>query len=312
MPRRLTARLRAQQVVGHDRKEHAMTAREATVLVGVDGAEDSLLAVDWAAAEAMSLHCGLTICHAVPFGPPFDATADPAADPLLAQGRHVVRQAAARARAVAPELGITEVVSSGSPAPALLDGSAAAQLLVVGSRGTGAFRGLLLGSVGQQVAAHAACPVVVIRPAPGNPPLPADAPATVAPVTVAIDWSGYQPLLAFAFDHAARHHRPLVAVHAYQVPTAPPDPAAARSVLPIAVDDLLTDAVAPWRDKYPEVRARTLAIDGTPAAGLIDRSTHSALLVVGSRGHGGFAGLLLGSVSQHVLRHGHCPVAVIR
>jgi len=286
-----------------------MRTDDGVVLVGVDGSEDSLVAVDWAAAEAASTGSALTVCHSTPFGPPFDLPAEATSDRLLIRGEQVVRAAAERARAIAPGLTITEVVSPGSATPTLLERSAAARLLVVGSRGTGAFRGLLLGSVSQQVAAHAACPVVVVRG------LARAAPLTDAPVTVAVDWSGHQPLLAFGFDFAARHRRPLLAVHVCRMPEPParrPSHPVELPLLPAAVYDLLTDAVTPWREKYPEVPVRQKMIDDAPAAGLINESAHSALLVVGSHGHGGFAGMLLGSVSQHVLRHGQCPVAVLR
>ncbi|HVQ92763.1 MAG TPA: universal stress protein [Mycobacteriales bacterium] len=284
-----------------------MTAEDGVVLVGVDGSPESLAAVDWAAAEAVSIGCELLICHAIPGGLPVEALVDR----LRARGGRIVRVASRRARSAVTGLAVgIEVVSRALPAAALLDRSAEARLLVVGSRGTGMFRGLLLGSTSQQVATHAGCPVVVVHD--GSSRVTA---AAAAPVTVGLDWSDHDPLLAFAFDYADRHHRPLVAVHAYR-PTEPPARRSAyrteRSVLPRAAEEMLADATTPWRDKYPAVPVREMVVTDAPAAALIRASARSDLVVVGPRGHGGFAGLLLGSVSQHVLRHGRCAVAVVR
>jgi nucleotide-binding universal stress UspA family protein len=287
-----------------------MTAEDGVVLVGVDGSPEGLAAVDWAAREAASIGCELLICQVVPGGPAAVPPVDMPFERLLARSERIVRVATRRARSAAAGLSIdTEVVSRALPSTALLDRSADARLLVVGSRGTGMFRGLLLGSTSCQVAAHAGCPVVVVHDGSSRV-----TPAAAAPVTVGLDWSGHDPVLAFAFDYAGRHHRPLVAVHAYR-PTEPsarrPGCPTERSVLPRAAEELLADATTPWRDKYPAVPARELVARDAPAAALIRASVRSELVVVGARGHGGFAGLLLGSVSQHVLRHGRCAVAVV-
>jgi nucleotide-binding universal stress UspA family protein len=288
-----------------------MNLEESVILVGVDGSVESLTAVGWAAAEAASTGCVLVICHAIPGCVPLRRPVPVPFDRLVARADRIVGVASRRARAAAPGLAVeTEVVSQGLPAAALLDRSADARLVVVGSRGTGMFRGLLLGSTSQQVATHAAGPVVVVHDSPVRP-----AAAARAPVTIGVDWTGYEPSLGFAFDYAARHDRPLVAMHAHRIPEPPPrhsaDPAD-RSVLPGAAEDLLADATAAWREKYPSVPVRERVITDRPAAALIRESARSALLVVGPRGHGGFTGLLLGSVSQHVLRHGRGAIAVVR
>jgi nucleotide-binding universal stress UspA family protein len=287
------------------------TSGDGVIVVGVDGSDESLLAVDWAATEAASIGCPLTLCHATPYGPAVGLP-EYSFDAGRAGGEEIAQRAAERVRAAVPGVQVTEAVSPGPATPLLLEQSATARLVVVGCRGVGAFRGLLLGSISQQVAAHASCPVVVVRGAPDQTALlPAD-----APVTVGVDWSGHEAALAFAFDFAGRHHRPVVAVHAFRLPPLGPPADASRGAPPVelaqAVTDLLEDAVAQWRDKYPDVPVRLLPLDADPAAGLIEQSAGSSLVVVGSRGHGGFSGLLLGSVSQHVLRHAGCPVAVVR
>jgi nucleotide-binding universal stress UspA family protein len=226
----------------------------------------------------------------------------------MTHGQQVARRAAVRARASAPKLAISEIVRPGGAGAELVSRSIECRLLVVGCRGLGAFGGLWLGSVSQQVAAHARCPVVVVR-GPSRPVLPAD-----APVTVGVDWSGSDVVLGFAFDYAARHHRPVAAVHAHRPPPAdqrihPPLPPVSYQR---AATELLGEAVSPWREKFPGPRVDLLALDARPVDALVDESRRSVLLALGSRGQGGFAGLLLGSVSQHVLRHADCPVAVIR
>src|SRR6185503_5959318 len=126
-----------------------------------------LTAVDWAAREAVSSGCTLMICHAVPGYVPLRQPVTAPFDRLLARGERIVRVAARRARSAAPGLAVeTEVVCQGLAASALLDRAAEARLVVVGSRGTGMFRGLLLGSTSQQVATHSAGPVVVVRDGP--------------------------------------------------------------------------------------------------------------------------------------------------
>ncbi|HVQ89717.1 MAG TPA: universal stress protein [Mycobacteriales bacterium] len=286
-----------------------MAAQEGVVLVGVDGSTASLAAVDWAATEAVSTGCELVICHAIPGGIQIRDRTEAPFTHLFARGERIVRVAARRARASAAGLQVsTEVISQGLPSAALLDQTVDARIAVVGSRGSGMFRGLLLGSTSQQVATHATCPVVVVheRPAPGA--------STAAPVTVGLDWCGHEPLLALAFDYADRHHRSLVAVHAYRITEPPQRPGrpGEPSVLPRAAEEMLADATAPWQQKYPDVPVHRQVLTQAPATALIQESARSALIVVGPRGHGGFAGLLLGSVSQHVLRHGRCPIAIAR
>jgi nucleotide-binding universal stress UspA family protein len=287
-----------------------MTTRTQSILVGVDESAESALAVDWAAVEAADTGAALTICHVAPFEPPFDRRIPDADDELLALSRQLIRRAAAAAHQVAPDLPIVELTLAGSASYELVAQSASARLLVVGHRGVGAFRGLLLESVGTQLAAHAHCPVVVVRR--NSPVQPLD-----AVVTVGVDRSAPEPALEVAFDYASRHHYPITAVHAYQLP--PPEPSsypAAWQLTKRAATELATeflrDAVSPWTAKYPDVHADLLATNALPADALIDESARSKLVVVGSHGHGRFTGLLLGSVSQHVLRHAECPVAVVR
>jgi nucleotide-binding universal stress UspA family protein len=174
----------------------------------------------------------------------------------------------------------------------------------------GGFSGLLLGSVGVAVTAHAHCPVVVVR---GH--LPAQ---TSLPIWVGVDGSPESDLAAgFAFDEAARRGVPVAAIHAWEPPPAPrrntvPPLSYDAALIEVAERQLLDEDLASWRDKYPKVAVTTTVVPGQPGQALVEVSRHAQLVVVGSRGRGGFRGLLLGSVSQQLLHHAACPVAVVR
>jgi nucleotide-binding universal stress UspA family protein len=279
-----------------------------TVLVGVDGSEASLRAVDWAAAEAVARAAELVL-RVVVYAAPADAVLWTGADlaPLLADD--VIARATERARRTAG-VSVRSRVGVGWPTAELVGPSRQADLLVVGSRGLGAFTGLLLGSVSQHVAEHAACPVVVVRGESTYPQLP---------VLLGVDGSAANlPAVEFAFAAADRRKVGLVALSAATPPwIAPPigspmAPVPDRAELGQSVQAVLDRAVHPWVEKYPGVIVQYLPVLGPAARALIEATADASLVVVGSRGHGELAGLLLGSVSGHLLRHADCPVAVVR
>ncbi|MEV4138835.1 universal stress protein [Dactylosporangium sp. NPDC049742] len=286
------------------------------VVVGVDGSPESLAAVDWAAWDAARRGRRLHIVHAYAWPvvhPPLGARRTPELDELVRHAADtIVAAAVARARAVSSQLPITTETPCEPAGAALVHASAWAGTVVVGSRGLGGFGGLLLGSVGAQVAAHAAGPVVVVRRGE-----PADA-VEAGRVVVGIDGShDAEHALRFAFEQASFRGVGLTTVHTYRWPesTGPGD------MLPLVYDteDLLDDerralaeSVCGWADKYPDVDVRRRTVRGAPAP-ILRRLSHGAeLMVVGSRGCGGFTGLLLGSVSQALIHHAACPVAVVR
>lgn len=285
------------------------------VVVGTDGSESSLEAVAAAALEARRRGTALRVVHAfawpVPHhplgGPPQFPDADMRAltDPLTAR-------AVERARTVAPHVPVSRTVAAGDALTVLAGQSRAAQLVVVGSRGTGGFGGLLLGSTGVGLAAHARCPVLVVRGRPDP----------TGPVLLGVDGSpAAADAVAFAFDEAAVRGTGLVALHAWTtwnvpVPPPPEDPALPyayeRGMLAQDEERLLAEALAGGAERYPHVRVERRPVREATRPALIDASGQAQLLVVGARGRGGFTGLLLGSVSQAVLHHAHCPVAVVR
>jgi nucleotide-binding universal stress UspA family protein len=197
---------------------------------------------------------------------------------------------------------------AGGPGATLVEESRRADLVVVGSRGVGGFAGLLLGSVSGQVAQHAHCPVLVVRPA--EQPVPVD-----GPVLVGVDGSESAALaVGLAADEAARRGTELVLVHVVtpqRGAVAPGAAAEATAAGQTESAELLARAVAGIRSDHPVLTVVERPIQaGSSEQALIAESAAAALVVVGSRGRGGFAGLLLGSVSRAVVQHAHCPVLV--
>lgn len=288
-----------------------------SVVCGVDGSPSSLDAVAWAASEAHRRSEPLVIVHAWQF-PLYHVPLDsPVVTPedggLEKAAEQVVAEAEQRARETAPDVAVTGRLISGGAAGAILAVAAQADLVVLGSRGLGGVTGLLVGSVGVQVSAHAPCPVIVVRRL--------EEAAEEAPhrgqVVVGVD--GSEPAraaLAFALDEADRMGVGLVAVSVYHPPTVVADAGVPTGLSPDDLESgasqMLADQLQQCRQAHPDVPVETRVIESSTGWALVREAAGSALLVVGSRGHGGFAGLLLGSVSQYALHHARCPVAVIR
>lgn len=287
------------------------------VVVGYDGSEQSRLALDWAVEEARRRGAGLRVVHAagLPSFPdvlPSELAVDSA---VREHAEGLLAEAEERVRTVAPEVPTAvRLHVGGSPAQLLTEESRSAALAVVGSRGRGGFASLLLGSTSTSLAMHSACPVVVVH-APTAVLLPPDA---ARPVVVGVDGSELSmQALAFAFQAAAARGATLRAVHTWT----PPVMAVPAGVVwapqewePIeqAERALLAESVEVHAAAHPEVAVEQEVLRRHPADALIDESRAAELVVLGSRGRGGFAGLLLGSVSQAVIQHASCPVAVIR
>lgn len=285
-----------------------MTTRRHSVVVGVDGSADGDRALDWAGAWAAAhglpvrvLVADPTILSGLPFW-----TAEEARDPERTHG--VMLDACRRVESLGAE--VTSQTVDASAVHALLDASRDARIVVVGARGHGAVSGLLLGSVSQHVSRHAHCPVVVVRE---------QADPRARRIVVGVDASpGSERAIGFAFDTASATKAPLVAIQGWHdviggrhggLAESPIGSVAERIA---ACERAISEAVAGWAEKYPEVSLAREAVPVPPARLLADASQRAALVVVGSRGRGGFTGLLLGSTSQALLHHAQCPVAVVR
>lgn len=285
----------------------------APVVVGIDCAGSADDALDWGTAEAATRGSPLHIVHA--FHPPMPADCYGLVPPIdnvftaRTAAEAVLREAVARARSVASDVEVSALLLLGTPNRTLLDEAADAQLLVLGSRGLCGARGLLTRSVSVQVAAHAACPVVIVRPSPGEGG-PGQSPLRVV---VGVDATPTcAPAIRFAFQAARQRGIPLAALHAWR-PGTPADSAGVSG--PAVMGEALARrtlerALAPLRAEFADVPVVTSAVRGDPAGVLIAQSRGAALVVVGSRGQ--VLGTVLGSVSQSVLHHGCSPVAVVR
>jgi nucleotide-binding universal stress UspA family protein len=214
-----------------------------------------------------------------------------------------------------PDLTIETSVTAGDPAGVLVEESRTASLVVVGSRGLGGIRGMLAGSVSAQVAAHAHAPVIVVRPPAADDPEPDRAGTGVV---IGVDGSpGSTAALEFAFEEAEAHGNRLVAVYAWATPpTTNLGPITDRHFDPVEAqqeaDRVLAEVLAGWQEKHPDVAVERRAVYSlNPLDTLLTESRDAAVIVVGPRGRGGFAGLLLGSVSDGLVRHAHRPVAVV-
>lgn len=291
-----------------------MTTRAgAPVLVGIDGSRRSLDAVEVATELAALHHRGVRVVYADGWPPAimgeFPTVVAPAAEVTLhSQAEALLSDAIRLAEKADPAVTVTGAVISGPPVPALIAESRNAYVVVLGDRGAGGFPALLTGSVAVHLATHGACPVLVVR-GEHRPD---------GPVVVGIDGSVTSVrALDFAVEEASLRGADLVAVHTWR-PRAMPGPAAMMPMAfdppPISGDErrVLAESLAGIADRYPDVRVHREAVAGAAAKVLADWSYRAQLVVVGDRGHGGFTGLLIGSVSQHLIHHAACPVAVIR
>lgn len=269
-----------------------------TIVVGVDGSDGAAEALRWAVGEA-SLH-EWTVTALANVGPPEDKDLDAAAQILHG---HVVAALGEEAAAM-----VEERVRGGSPAFALVDSSHDAELLVVGARGLGGFKRLLLGSVSQQCLHYSTVPVAVTRAGHATQ-------HDRGKVVVGVDGSATaERALRWALREAAVRETELEVVHGWQIQNIGMYP------YPMGLDmtdyQAAAEAVVDEMLSRVEVDASTVKLIRTVRGGgaipaLLDASEEADLVVVGSRGMGGFKGMLLGSVAQAVAQHASCPVIVV-
>lgn len=285
------------------------------IVVGVDGSSGSAAALRWAAAEARRRGASLTAVHA--YIRPLAYTGTDANMAEFEPERHdraeqVLDHALEDEADALAGLEVRRVLQDGQVARALIDAAAMADLLVIGTHGAGGFEGLLLGSTAEHCARHAPCTVVLVP----------DQPATdTGRIAVGVDGSmPARAALAWAVEEAALRDAAVDLVSVYEP---------YRAHGPYGADYM--DVVSPgWRQRFHHAAAQTAAeavadlptppvtpmevhIEaGHPSSVLVEWSQRADILVVGSRGCGGFHGLLLGSVTRQVLHHSACPVAVVR
>jgi nucleotide-binding universal stress UspA family protein len=283
-----------------------------SVVVGVDGSPSSRLALRWAAAKARCAGQPLHVIHALETEVVLRENEQLCTPEVAADDDAVLTSALELVATDAPGVHAVAHSVTGFAVTTLTAASRLAGTLVAGSRGRGAIPAALLGSVSQQLVLHSCCPVIVVRDSR------ALTPQQGAPVVVGVDGSEESAAaVGYAFAHASETGRPVIALHSWWW-----EPLEGVNVgepwtgdwTQISTQEgaLLAESLGGWREKYPDVHVEERSVRGDPVVDLVEQSRGAALLVVGSRGRGGFAGLLLGSVSQRVLKRASCPVAVVR
>jgi len=285
------------------------------VVVGVDGSEESLRAVEWAAREAQRHKAPLRIVAAPAPLPRMRAhPQDPetAAARLQAGSCHVLDEAVARSREVAPRQRIGVGLLAGPPALAVTQSGSGARMLVVGARGSGGFAAMMLGSVSRYVAMHARCPVAVVRE---------ETSAVHREVVVGIrDPNDTADALAYAFEEAALRGATLVAVHSWNWSRCAPGHHADGGDVTERLGDAqrtaheadlnLSEVLTTWRDKYPGVSVWQDVVHDHPAHVLASYSARADLVVIGRHDGVGYHPAI-GGIQHALLNHASGPVAIV-
>ncbi|MFF9118784.1 universal stress protein [Streptomyces massasporeus] len=286
---------------------------ELPLVVGVDGSDSSLEAVDWAVDEAARHGLSLRLVFASLWeryeGVRPSFSTDRTADKVMAE--HITASCAERARLRNPEVKVSTEVLPEDPASALLRTAHESFALVTGSRGRGEIAGMLLGSVSLTVAAHAVCPVVVVR---GRRHGEQGSPGAV--VVGVGDTTDGSAAVRFAIREAEARGCALHAVRAWR------HRAHEHTDSPLIADDatasgderasaLLTEALRDAAGDHPQVDVRRQAVEGPAHKVLLDASTGADLVVVGALRRQGHFGLQLGRTAHALLHHADCPVAVV-
>lgn len=288
-------------------------ATRSELVVAVDGSAASYAAVSWATHQAAVHRLPVRLVCVVS---PTLINSTEAPNDTITQGQEVTaRQALNRAHRIVDErtgeaqvtvrveLRYTGVLET------LVDASRNAQMIVVGARGLGEFGWHMLGSVSSGLLHHARCPVAVIHaPDSARREIGDD-----APILLGIDGSqAAEAATALAFDEASRRRVPLVALHAWSDVGVFPILGMDWHTYRDKADEVLGERLAGWQEMYPDVQVHRRLVCDVPARWLIDESEGAQLVVLGSRGRGGFDGLHLGSVGSAAAQSVRVPVIMVR
>lgn len=284
------------------------------IVVGIDDSPAAKVAVQWAARDAELRRIPLTLVHAI--SPEIATWPNVRLPAGLARwhrdhGRRLLDDAFKVAEKACQHGGPAEVHTEILPSaavPTLVDLSKDAEMVVTGCRGSGRWPDRLMGSVSSGLLHYAHCPVAVVHDAEPLMPHPSQ-----APVLVGIDGSPASEFAtAIAFDEASRRNVGLVALHACSDADHADWPGTDWPATQSAAEEVLAERLAGWQEKYPDVQVSRTIVRDKPARQLVQRSEDAQLVVVGSRGRGGFADLLVGSVGEAVAEMARVPVIVAR
>jgi nucleotide-binding universal stress UspA family protein len=285
---------------------------ELPLLVGVDGSEPSLRAVDWAADEAALRGVALRVVYASLWeryeGAALAADLGKPSEQVRADD--IVEGATRRARARHPDLRVSADVLPEEPEYALVREGRHAGALVLGTRGRSGITELLLGSVSLTVAAHAHCPVIVLRGSHDNQVTP---PVRGRVVVGVGEHPEPSAAVRFAFEEARRRGVPLEAVRAWRRPAheTTDHPLLSGGPARLYEEQAAKTLEAALHDAPEDVEVRRRTVEGPARSVLLDASHEADLLVVGARRREGHLGLQLGRVAHAALHHSACPVAVV-
>lgn len=275
------------------------------VLVGVSRSEAAVWAVRWAADEAWLRGLPLLVVHAQEWPSAVSPTVVPGesgsvwASHFRAVGRSLVDTARAEALLVQPDLDVQVGLAEGKPREVLRRLAEDAFQLVLGTRRLGDVEAAFVRSRGARLFGQVPCPVVLVPP-PHAPQPERDA------VVVGVDGSrASEAAVAYAYEEANLHRVPLVALEVR--------PARGRTGAETEEEARLdlAEALAGWREKYPQVEVEQRILTGDPARLLQDAASHARCLVVGSHGRGGLREALLGSTTRSLVHHTHSPLVVV-
>ncbi|SDH93663.1 Nucleotide-binding universal stress protein, UspA family [Sinosporangium album] len=298
------------------------------IVAGVDGSAAGLEAATWAAREAALRKVPLRLVHVIPRWVRTmveDAPYGEVGRWMREGAESVLRDAVEHVREDRPAVEVNAEAVPGDSRRVLIDMSRSTDLLVVGNHGIGGFRGLLLGSVALGVAGRTACPLAVVR---------AGGSTARGDVVVGVDGSeGSTAAAAFAFAEAALRGAGVRAIHVVaRLPRAMEEVAGAhervepearggvdvprgwrarREYAKQAACTAVAEQLESLRARYPSVPVTTRDAEGHPGEVLSEASVSAQLIVVGSRGRGGFTGLVLGSAGHALLHHGRCPTVIV-
>lgn len=275
------------------------------VTAGVDGSPESLAAAHWAAREAGLRDARLLLVHVEEWPLPLAVAA-----PTIDRDDHrrwahrLLDEVAEEVRARRPGADVATRLLSGRPPVALAVEAAGSELMVLGSRGLGTVAGALMGSVGSAVIGACEAPVVVVRAGDGGED-PGD-------VVAGVDLRpGTDEVLAFAFAAAGRRDRALRVVHAARVPLFHARSAAHREDAATEAAGALGAALAPWRERFPEVAVSERTVPGAAAQVLVEEAAGAVLVVAGRRIRRAPVVPHIGHVTHAVMHHCAAPAAVV-